>query len=174
MGRRGKQPKERVGLRGGLGCSLELKLRAIREIQRGAGIADLARYFGIGEKTLYNWLRTNRLQGVQRLTPLTQAPVPNPRAVDPRRDSVVAMHLEHPEYGTRRISNMLHRFEALGVSATTVRRILHEEGFLPEKPAKLPKAARPPTSFERAEPNQLLVNGIFRKEKTRSVGWRIG
>ena len=39
------------------------------------------------------------------------------------------MRQQHPEYGTRRISDVLRRFEALGVSETTVRRILHEEGY---------------------------------------------
>jgi transposase InsO family protein len=67
---------------------------------------------------------------------------------------------EHPEYGTRRIRDVLARFEALGVSETEIRRILHEEGLLGDRPASAPRE-HPERRFERAEPNQLWQSDIF-------------
>ena len=134
MGRRGKHPKEKFGLRGGLGYSLELKLRAIKEIQRGAGVADLARYFGIGEKTLYNWLRTYRLQGVQGLTPLRQAPVPKPRSVDPRRDNGVA----EPVFPLEKAIVGIYTGAILGKVGETILGIFSARSILPSPSAGVP------------------------------------
>ena len=43
------------------------------------------------------------------------------------RDHVVALKREHEPWGTRRIRDVLARFEALGVSEQEVRKILHAE-----------------------------------------------
>ena len=48
----------------------------------------------------------------------------------PAREHVIALKREHEEWGTRRIRDVLKRFETLGVSEQVVRRILHEEGLI--------------------------------------------
>jgi transposase InsO family protein len=53
------------------------------------------------------------------------------------------------------------RFQGLGVSETTVRRVLHEEGLLEQAPAAVEKPEGPEHRFERAEPNQLWQSDIF-------------
>ncbi|MBK7863642.1 MAG: hypothetical protein IPJ65_34555 [Archangiaceae bacterium] len=73
----------------------------------------------------------------------------------------MAVKQAFPNFGARKISDSLRRFEALGVSATQVRRILHEEGLLPDKPPELPKMPPPERRFERAEPDQLWQSDIF-------------
>ncbi len=67
---------------------------------------------------------------------------------------------QHPEYGTRRIRDVLARFEGLGVSETQVRAILHDTGLLETRE---PTAAREhgPRRFERAAPNQMWQSDIF-------------
>ena len=82
------------------------------------------------------------------------------------RDAVVAARAANPEWGTRRIRDVLARFEGLGVSETTVRRILHEEGLLVEHEAAEPRD-KPVRRFERAEPNQLWQSDIFTFELRR-------
>ncbi|MBK7862966.1 MAG: transposase [Archangiaceae bacterium] len=74
---------------------------------------------------------------------------------------MVEVKRQDPALGTRRIADILARFEGIGVSATTVRRILHEEGLLDETPEKVENAPRPETRFERAAPNQLWQSDIF-------------
>ncbi|MFO0672538.1 MAG: hypothetical protein U0235_23495 [Polyangiaceae bacterium] len=57
---------------------------------------------------------------------------------------------------------MLARFEALkGVSESVVRRVLHEEGLLAERPPPTEAREHPERRFERAEPNQLWQSDIF-------------
>ncbi len=73
----------------------------------------------------------------------------------------MAVKRQDPALGVRRIADILARFEGIGVSATTVRRILHEEGLLEEKPPKVENAPKPETRFERAAPNQLWQSDIF-------------
>src|SRR5205814_10639946 len=64
------------------------------------------------------------------------------------------------EYGMRRIRDVLKRFEAIGISETEVRRLLHEAKLL-ETPAPTPRPPPLPRRFERAEPNQLWQSDIF-------------
>src|SRR5437763_9865988 len=88
-------------------------------------------------------------------------PKPKPRVPDARRDAVVAMKQAFGHFGARKISDSLKRFEAIGVSETQVRRILHEEGLLPEQQPTVPKGPPPERRFERAEPNQMWQSDIF-------------
>jgi transposase InsO family protein len=139
---------------------VELKLRAVREVlEEGAVQQDVARIFGVPGTTLSEWLRRYRRGGLDALLP-PPPPVPPPPRPSPKREAVSALKREHPEYGTRRIRDVLKRFEALGVSESEVRRILHEEGLLEERE---PTAAReqPERRFERAQPNELWQSDIF-------------
>ena len=83
------------------------------------------------------------------------------RGADARREAVVQSRRAHPEQGTRRIRDVMARFQGLGVSETTVRRILHEEGLLETVPEPAAKPGPPEQRFERAEPNQLWQSDIF-------------
>ena len=76
-----------------------------------------------------------------------------------KRQAVVEQRKEHPEWGTRRIRDVLARFEGLGVSETEVRRILHEEGLIAETNARTRRASHPPRRFERAAPEPALAVG---------------
>jgi transposase InsO family protein len=143
------------------GYPVEFKLKLMHELERGTSVADAARAFGVGGKTAYNWLREYELGGAKALEPKMPGRPGRPPADDARRRAVTAMRREHPEYGTRRIQGLLRRFEGLGVSESTVRRILHEEGLLDDRPPELPKPRPPETRFERAEPNQLWQSDIF-------------
>ncbi|HEY6909601.1 MAG TPA: hypothetical protein VI356_09545, partial [Myxococcales bacterium] len=82
------------------------------------------------------------------------------QADDPRREAVWALKKAHPDYGTRRIRDVLKRVEAIGTSESEVRRMLHEAGLM-EAPTKTPTEELLPRRFERAGPNQLWQSDIF-------------
>jgi transposase InsO family protein len=134
----------------------------VREVvEQGSSVEDVARAFGIMPHTIDKWLERYERNGVDGLVPLPAGrPVASPAAADPRRDAVIELRTAHPEYGTRRIRDVLERFSALGVSETEVRRILHEAGLIEAAPARGPRE-HPPRRFERAEPNQLWQSDIF-------------
>lgn len=141
----------------------EVRLRGAREVVEGGLSAKLvARSLGIPYTTVANWAQRYASMGVDGLLATPRGPAPRATdAPDPRRDAVIALHEQHPDYGARRMEHVLARFAGLGVSATEVRRILTEAG-VPRRvspPAK--DRERPPRRFERAEPNQLWQSDIF-------------
>lgn len=146
---------------GGVGYPVEFRLRAAREVvDRGVSAIAVARAFGVGTTTLFGWVAAYRRHGVKGLTPGAKPYPQRPVQADARRDAVIRVKREQPQYGTRRIRDVLKRFEALGISETAVRRILHEEGLIQERPASVERA-HPERRFERSEPNQLWQSDIF-------------
>jgi transposase InsO family protein len=132
-------------------------------MRHGVSLGEAARVFGISKSSIEHWVTRFRASGLKGLEPQPSgAPAHrDKRETDPRREAVKALRSEHPEYGTRRIRDVLARFEALGVSETEVRRILHKEGLIPEtRPPRAPRE-HPERRFERAEPNQLWQSDIF-------------
>jgi transposase InsO family protein len=122
---------------------------------------QLARVFGVHPHSVYEWLKRYREEGEAGLGVKKPGPPKRGPISDERRDAVVATKEAFPHFGARKIADTLRRFDALGVSESQVRRILHEQGLLREKPVELEKAAPLPRRFERAEPNQLWQSDIF-------------
>ena len=160
MTKKKETPAARGGGRGAQGkptrwggpYSDEARLRAVQEIvDRGATMASVSRALGVPVSTLQIWVRAYREQGEagirERVRKLGR-PYSKERAA--KREAVVEVREAHPEYGTRRIRDVLARFEALGVSESVVRRVLHEEGLLAERPPPTEAREHPERRFERA------------------------
>lgn len=134
-------------------------------VDRGTRAATVAQAFGIPMTTVVDWSQRYRKHGAN--TDLWWSGERNrhkerrPSKLDARREAVVEARRAHPEHGTRRIRDVMARFEGLGISETTVRRILHEEGLLEKVPEPPPKPGPTEHRFERAEPNQLWQSDIF-------------
>jgi len=138
-----------------------MKLQVLRQLNAGASVSDVCRAFGLAVTTVALWRRAYAQGGYEALFPKTPGPgKANEAAADPRREAVIALKKSNPEYGTRRIRDVLKRFEALPISETEVRRMLHEAKLL-ETPAPMPRPEPLPRRFERAEPNQLWQSDIF-------------
>lgn len=146
------------------GYPLEMKLAVVREAMRGVATQpNIGKAYGVSAAAVSKWLRQFRQGGPDALKEAPRGARSWKRTPqeEARREAVVSARTEHPEWGTRRIAAVLARFEAIGVSETTVRRILHEEGLIPEVPEAKPAREHPPRRFERAEPNQLWQSDIF-------------
>jgi len=135
-------------------------------VDRGASLTAVGQAFGIPVTTVAEWARRYRKYGSDTKRwaegrPTGKEKEEGRRGSDPRRAAVVQARREHPEQGTRRIRDVMARFQCLGVSETTVRRILHEEGLLETVQEPAPKPGPPENRFERAEPNQLWQSDIF-------------
>lgn len=140
----------------------EFKLRVVQEVlERQTSVRELARIFGVHEHSVYEWVKRYKEQGEAGLGKQKTGPKPKPKAPDARREAVVAMKQAFAHFGSRKIADSLRRFEALGISETQVRRILHEEGLLPTQTPTLPKGPPPERRFERATPNQMWQSDIF-------------
>jgi transposase InsO family protein len=134
-------------------------------VDRGTSVTTVAKAFGIPVTTVLDWSRRYRKNGGDPETwwegDRERRKAGRERKADARREAVVQARRAHPEQGTRRIRDVMARFQGLGVSETTVRRILHEEGLLETVPEPAPKPGPPEHRFERAEPNQLWQSDIF-------------
>jgi transposase InsO family protein len=164
MARRRRGNYGRGPLQTGPGRSypVELRLRVIQEVmERGASRLAVSRLFGISISTINTWVDLYEAGGLDALIPRQSGPTAEKSTHAPaKRDAVVEMREANPDYGTRRIRDMLARFDGLGVSETQVRAILHEAGLIEEQAPTGPRE-HPPRRFERAEPNQLWQSDIF-------------
>src|SRR6266436_7185906 len=141
--------------------SLEMKLQVPQQLKAGAAVSDVCRALGLAVTTVALWRRAYAQGGYEALFPKVPGPVKREGAAsDPRREAVLALKKANPEYGTRRIRDLLKRFEALPISEAEVRRMLHEAKLL-EAPRPAPRPAPGPRRFERAEPNQLWQSDLF-------------
>lgn len=145
----------------------ELRVRIVREVLRGTHQADVAAAFGLSVAAVQKYMKLYRSGGLDALRPTPRGgAAPGKRTAsdasrsDARREAVVEARREHPEWGTRRIRDVLARFEGLGVPESVVRRILHEEGLIDERTPS-PARSHPVRRFERAAPNQLWQSDIF-------------
>ena len=128
--------------------------------------AVVSQSYGIPVTTVMEWAKRYRQGGPDALSSRVMDAEPGSRTAagrggDVRRQAVVHSKRQHPEQGTRKIRDVLARFEGLGVSESTVRRVLHEEGLLQVRPEKVTKPRADDHRFERAEPNQLWQSDIF-------------
>ena len=142
----------------------DVRVRIVREVLRGGHQLDVALAFGVSQAAVQKYLGLYRKGGLDALRLAGGAAGGRPRkgsvATATRRQAVVETREEHPDWGTRRIRDVLARFEGLGISETVVRRILHEEGLIDER-VPTPARERPPRRFERAAPNQMWQSDIF-------------
>jgi transposase InsO family protein len=140
---------------------LDLKLRAVKlYLEEGYPAELVAQELGIGNSTLTGWAKRYREQGEAGLQPSA------PRKGTPKvsaavKQEAVALKRKHPEYGSRRISDLLKRMFCLGASAETVRQTLKAEDLVEPPKRKRRKNPSRPRFFERARPNQLWQSDIF-------------
>jgi transposase InsO family protein len=116
---------------------------------------------GVSRNALSKWLRSYRQGGEAAL-----ANRKNYREVERLPEAVsrkiVSIKKSNPEFGVRRIANLLRRVFCLPGSAETVRRVLIDEGVNnpPQKKRRVRNMTRP-RFFERATPNQMWQTDIF-------------
>ena len=125
---KGQPPKEAKVERAHSGSrapyTFAFKLRVVKLVEE-PGVTQLAaaRSFGLSSTSVNEWVRAYRQGREDALRPSPrferEPSIPDP---DPYRDPVVALREQHPQMGTRRIRDVLARFEALGVSEKTMKR----------------------------------------------------
>jgi transposase InsO family protein len=165
-----KAPEERIKRNGPV--PFEVRVRIIQAVMRGTRYSDVAVGFGVSMAVVQKFVAMFESGGIDALRLTAGIGAGSDRAnsgsrMPPAiREEVVATRQAHPSWGTRRIVDVLERFAGLGVSETTVRRILHEAGLITERDEPQPRD-KPERRFERAEPNQLWQSDIFQFELRR-------
>ncbi len=121
----------------------------------GANKRELCRRFGISPKTGYKWL-ARVAQGqlaAPALADRSRRPHTSPaRSCEPVEQAVVALRLEHPAWGGRKIARRLADLGQARLAPSTVTHILHRHGLISPEASE---QARPWQRFEHERANLL-------------------
>jgi transposase InsO family protein len=140
--------------------------RAAVEAFRQSGLTQdvFCKTYGMSTPSLRAWLKRYEAHGPQGLEPRPRpASADDPRRIPaPTRAAIVVAKQKHPEYGHRRLRDVLRRFFGLRVSPGSVAKTLREEGIepLPQERRHPRRVPKPPRRFERARPGELWQSDI--------------
>lgn len=144
-----------------LAFPVEFRLRVVKLfLEEGYGTKLIAEQFGISTHSVTRWVKAFRLEGAAGLEP--KRPVSRKsRVPEEVRQQAVAVKAAHPEYGPRRITDVLKRFFLMRTSPATVHKTLAARGLVKKRPSKPQRNPGKPRFFERARPNQLWQSDIL-------------
>jgi transposase InsO family protein len=144
-----------------LAFPVEFRLRVVKlYLEEGYSPRLLVEQFGISTHSIQRWVKAFRLRGAEGLEPKGCVSRKS-RVAEEVRQQAVAVKQEHPEYGPRRITDVLKRFFLMRTSPATVHKTLAERGLVKKAPVKAEKNPPKPRFFERARPNQLWQSDIL-------------
>jgi transposase InsO family protein len=139
----------------------EIRIKMVRlYLEEGYSATVLQEQFGVSGHSVMRWVKAYRERGTEGLIakPRTGAKPKLNKAVKRR---IIGMKKTHPEYGPRRIADVLKRFFLIPASATSVHKTLSEEGLTKKAKSKPVKNPSKPRFFERSRPNQLWQSDIM-------------
>ena len=140
---------------------VEFRLRVVRlYLEEGYSVALISEEFGISTHSVRRWVNAYRRGGVAGLEP---RPRPGGKSsVTPEvKKRMITVKKAHPEYGPRRIADVLKRFFLIPTSPSTVHKTLNEKGLVNKARRKPVKNPPKPRFFERSRPNQLWQSDIM-------------
>jgi len=115
---------------------------------------------GKTDSTIRAWRRKFLDDGPAGLEDKPRGPKKGSRLPEHTKQAILLMKEEFPDYGVRRIHDMLLRSQGFAASATAIGRVLRDAGYVSQK---VPTKRHPDKKrrFERAKPNQLWQTDIF-------------
>ncbi len=141
--------------------SFEFRLKIVRMyLEEQYPVPLICSETGVGKSTISTWVRKYRSFGEDGL---------RYKASESRRKSsvnkavktqIVDIKEAHPEYGSRRISDILKRFFFIKTSPSTVHKALSGKNLVEKKRPKPKRNPPKPRFFERSTPNQLWQSDI--------------
>jgi transposase InsO family protein len=129
-------------------------------LEEGYSATVLREQFSVSSHSVQRWVKAYREQGSQGLIakPRTGA---KPKLNETVKRRIVGMKKKHPEYGPRRIADVLKRFFLVPASASSIHKALSDEGLTKKAKPKPVKNPAKPRFFERSRPNQLWQSDIM-------------
>jgi transposase InsO family protein len=150
------------GARRGKKNTFRLKRKAVRlYLEEGIPAVKVAKMVGVCHQTIHHWAALYKEHGEAALKQTPRKKASKKKTAGPVREKIVEMKREHPQYGSRRISDTLRRIFFLKASPETVRKTLREEQLIEGVKPKPNRNPPKPRFFERSTPNQLWQSDIF-------------
>ena len=139
----------------------EFRIKVVRlYLEEGYSTTVLREQFGVSGHSVQRWVKAYREHGVEGLIAKQQTGS-KPKLPKTVKRRIVGMKKNHPDYGPRRIADVLKRFFLVRVSTSSVHKTLSAEGLTREAKPKPVKNPAKPRFFERSRPNQLWQSDIM-------------
>jgi transposase InsO family protein len=138
----------------------EFRLEAVKKyVEEGYPAALITDELGISGETLNTWTKRYQQYGEAGLRDLRNHPK---RSLLPGKvkEKILELKKAHPDFGSRRISDMLKRFFLMPASSATVHSTLAKAQLTNPPHRKIKKNPGTPRFFERSTPNQLWQSDI--------------
>ena len=140
---------------------VEVRLRIVKlYLEEGYSTPLLSEQFNISRSAIRRWVRSYRQSGVEGLAVKPRSGGTT-RVAPEVRERMMAVKKAHPEYGPRRIADILKRFFLIPTSQSTVHKTLSAKGLVNKAKRKPVKNPSKPRFFERSRPNQLWQSDIM-------------
>jgi transposase len=121
-----------------------LRRLAVQRVLAGDSAAEVTRHFGLGDRTIFKWLRAAKTKGLEALAPLPRTG--RHRALTPQQEEKVKRWVlsgDPRQYGfdfglwTRQIvAHLIEEKFGIVLSVTAVGHLLHRLGLTPQKPLR--------------------------------------
>lgn len=121
---------------------------------------DFAPLVGLSAHTLYAWRKRFEEFGPAGLSDQQRGSPTGSRINEATRRAILMLKQSHQDWGVQRIHDVLLRSDGYTASASSIAKVLHEEGYVSEDVPTKPHE-QPPRLFERARPNQLWQSDLF-------------
>jgi len=139
----------------------EFRLKMVRlYLEEGYSTTVLREHFGVSHHSVTRWAKAYREQGPDGLL-AKQRPGAKPKISPVVKKRIVKVKKSHPEYGARRIADVLKRIFLMSASASSVHKTLSDAGMTAKAKPKPVKNPSKPRFFERSRPNQLWQSDIM-------------
>ena len=139
----------------------EFRLKMVRlYLEEGYSTTVLREEFGVSSHSLHRWAKAYREHGTEGLVTKLRTGT-KPKMTREVKGRILVMKKKHPEYGPRRIADVLKRFFLVPTSTSSVHKALSDEGLTEKRKSKPKKNPAKPRFFERSRPNQLWQSDIM-------------
>jgi transposase InsO family protein len=140
---------------------VEFRLRMVRlYLEEGYSTSLLREQFGVSGHSIDRWVGAYRQRGAEGLEPKQRTGGKSSVPAEVRQ-RMLDLNKAHPEYGARRIADVLKRFFLIPTSRTTVHKSLADKGLVERSKRKAVRNPAKPRFFERSRPNQLWQSDIM-------------
>jgi transposase InsO family protein len=150
----------------------EEKLKLINEFQKIGGPAQMfAKWYGVNYTTFTGWMERYKAEGEAGLENKTRGVEVVPEAV---KTEIIKLKQENPEFGVRKISDLLKRNKFVTVYTRKIMDILRGDpstaDLIAKKQTVFGNSGKEPVHFERSKPRQLyqmdimtfMLKGLYR------------
>jgi transposase InsO family protein len=129
-------------------------------LEEGYSATVLREQFGVSSHSVHRWAKAYREYGTEGLVSKLGTGA-KPKMSKEVKGRILVMKKKHPEYGPRRIADVLKRFFLVPTSPSSVHKALSDEGLTEKRKSKRAKNPAKPRFFERSRPNQLWQSDIM-------------